>query len=816
MRTRVLSLLLLGLTPLFGPSPAVATDFCAQNDSQFKTALTLVEITPGSHRLLLGAGKTFHIAGTRLDSAGTDGFEPYGALTIEGGYNADCSAHATYDAASSVLDGTGAGVGLNWLAIAGNDLTISTLTLTHLSKRWDVSSGGNHARLRWLHVRTVDNACVRIEVFAGDDRIARIENSLFARISGGGDLCVSALDVSDRPDGGQALQLSLTNNTVSTNTRGGVSLYSPDGIARLYNNILYGNDSGFVDLDNTDAPTIAIDNIVGTHAGTYFAGSTGNSTADPLFVSATNFNLQTASPARESGTSGAPYGLSAFDIEGGDRVVGSVVDRGAYEADSSGATILLVTNTNDVGAGSLRAAITDANANPAFNVIGFNIPGACPRTIAVNTELPAITDGIAIRGYTQPGSSMNGSSLIDNAKVCVELVETVGQNVQNGLRFAPATDDDSLDVSGLAIGGFNRGVYVDHTNTGTGVAFSIWGNFIGLAADGSTLRANTFAGVDITGRSYGTIGGDDDAQRNVIAGALAGVRTVADQTTWTVNNFIGTTAGGGAARPNAIGVALLSPGQYVRDNVISGNSAAGVSVAADANYIEGNRIGVKSFAICVPPCTPDYALGNGGDGVVLSGARSVNRIQDNTIAWNDGAGVRIAAAGALRNSISSNRIYDNVGLGIDLGSVGVDPIDNDATATANAPNHGLNAPEPAFSRGGTTTGHVFGQLHTVNGTYIIEAFSSPSCDASGHGQGSERVGSGTVTITDATASANGATTFDIPIADSTGLVGRAITATAIYDQSDTTRQGDTSEFSSCVTHEFVDLIFANGFDPAAP
>jgi hypothetical protein len=37
-----------------------------------------------------------------------------------------------------------------------------------------------------------------------------------------------------------------------------------------------------------------------------------------------------------------------------------------------------VTNTNDSGAGSLRQAIIDANANPGADIIGFNLSGKPP------------------------------------------------------------------------------------------------------------------------------------------------------------------------------------------------------------------------------------------------------------------------------------------------------------------------------------------------------------------------------------------------------------------------------------------------------
>lgn len=88
---------------------------------------------------------------------------------------------------------------------------------------------------------------------------------------------------------------------------------------------------------------------------------------------------------------------------------------------------IAVTNTNDSGAGSLRQAITDANANAGFDQITFLIPGPGAHTIVPITPLPKITDSVEILGYTQPGSSpnTNGPGLPDNS---VHLIEIDGTN----------------------------------------------------------------------------------------------------------------------------------------------------------------------------------------------------------------------------------------------------------------------------------------------------------------------------------------------------------------------------------------------------
>src|SRR5688572_2291603 len=81
-----------------------------------------------------------------------------------------------------------------------------------------------------------------------------------------------------------------------------------------------------------------------------------------------------------------------------------------------------VTNTNDTGAGSLRQAILDANANSGLDTVAFNIPGSGVRTISPASPLPTITDPMIIDGYTQPGATPNTQQQGNNAVLLLELI----------------------------------------------------------------------------------------------------------------------------------------------------------------------------------------------------------------------------------------------------------------------------------------------------------------------------------------------------------------------------------------------------------
>src|SRR5688572_716467 len=81
-----------------------------------------------------------------------------------------------------------------------------------------------------------------------------------------------------------------------------------------------------------------------------------------------------------------------------------------FHSKSSATTTFTVTNTQDSGAGSLRQAILDANANAGADVINFSI-GAGQQTIVLAAALPVITDPVTIDGTTQPGFA--GAPLIE-------------------------------------------------------------------------------------------------------------------------------------------------------------------------------------------------------------------------------------------------------------------------------------------------------------------------------------------------------------------------------------------------------------------
>src|SRR5262245_26488036 len=118
------------------------------------------------------------------------------------------------------------------------------------------------------------------------------------------------------------------------------------------------------------------------------------------------------------------------------------------------AATFAVTNTADGGAGSLRQAILDANANQGADEIRFNIPGAGVQTINPLTPLHIITDIMHINGYTQ--SSAAPATATSAATILIELsgASVPGGPGVNGLALDSGSSGSR--IRGLAINRFER------------------------------------------------------------------------------------------------------------------------------------------------------------------------------------------------------------------------------------------------------------------------------------------------------------------------------------------------------------------------
>ncbi len=486
-------------------------------------------------------------------------------------------------------------------------------------------------------------------------------------------------------------------------------------------------------------------------------------------------------------------------------------------------TVITVTNTQDTGPGSLRAAILTANNTPSPSEIRFNLPGAGVQTIAPVTPLPEITNTVIIDGFSQPGTRMNAQIWGNDAVLQIRLD---GVTLSNSFSPALTLKAGGCLVRGLILVRFPYGIRIDNSSHNT-----IAGNRIGVDWDG-VARGMTFGGIEVTCLSFGAamfnlIGGPTPADRNVIGGNRTGISffptTAANNVVQ--GNFIGTDASGRLPRGNIFeaisiqaatnilikgnvlsastgaggcGVRLTAAsGSSIVENDIghgaaswtdlgnfeNGISAQGSSQAlVDANYIGFNH----GYGISLLGCD-NFTIRNNRIGTAGSGAEpygnlkggislqnsSSNLLSQNEILFNGGSGIGVNSGRA--NRITANQLFDNAGLGIDLN------IDFDA-------NDAQSAPSLTGAVSGNGNLRVTGNLESAAPqSYRIEVFVSDAWDPWGSAEGQVYVG-WTNVVTDGFGGADFAVQLPFqPWTESDLLV----TATA------TDPAGNTSEFSTC-------------------
>jgi len=356
-------------------------------------------------------------------------------------------------------------------------------------------------------------------------------------------------------------------------------------------------------------------------------------------------------------------------------------------------------------------------------------------------------------------------------------------------------------------------------------------NLIGTDATGASAIGNGGNGIELVEAArvtIGEVGGFNGS--NVISGNAGDgilVRATSQPTRFDNairGNFIGTDRTGMLRLGNGRnGIELLTSGtvvggegtfnsrSYVPSNIISANAGSGIRIGrgdlplASNNTIQGNYIGLDAAGDYKPD------LGNDGDGITLVNAAHtlVGDFQTftrrgNAIAWNGGNGITVSGgATAVDNQFTSNTIYFNDKLGIDLNEDGVTP--NDPGDADTGPNQLQNFPVITSVLQGTRRAVVTYTLNAMpNTTYRVDFFASVRHDPSGFGEGQQFVGNDTVQT-----GRDGTVTRTKIFTSQTNFAG-IFTATA------TDPAGNTSEFSAAVSAQPLPplTVTAAAYDPS--
>jgi hypothetical protein len=357
-------------------------------------------------------------------------------------------------------------------------------------------------------------------------------------------------------------------------------------------------------------------------------------------------------------------------------------------------TILTVTTTNDNGDGSLRQVISDANTDSPPITINFAIPpfdGTIKTIQPQSGDLPAITNSLAINGFSQSGASTGtiSGTLTNNPVLLIALDGSFvgGGPIATGLTFSVAGS-----VQGLIVQNF-PGIGLSVAAGATLTENILTNNLVGIVIAGNTNTctgnflldnnvainvlgpSNTFnANQVLHSTSNGVIvaGTGNSFVENLIASNTAQGVFVSGGT----NSFATTTI----SFNGSAGVYVTGDGNSFSSITVSSNGSDGVDIQAFANTISSSTIasnathGVNiggafgSFNVNASSNTLSgvTVFANGGDGVVLGG--SSNLFVNGTSASNTANGVFVVG---LENIIGGNVILENASNGIEIAAVNI-------------------------------------------------------------------------------------------------------------------------------------------------
>ncbi|HEX9513293.1 MAG TPA: T9SS type A sorting domain-containing protein [Puia sp.] len=284
--------------------------------------------------------------------------------------------------------------------------------------------------------------------------------------------------------------------------------------------------------------------------------------------------------------------------------------------------------------------------------------------------------------------------------------------------------------------------------------------------------------ADISGNQNGK----DACRLEFVVGGGASVTLNSTRNKYTANAFAG--------------LRLLSDGNnldlihvFVEKDFVDGNTMAGIDILKMRlkNSIANSTITNNGGPGIVIDGNSDVRIDSNtisGNGIaVLFNGVATGSVSDNTITGN-GKGIALAGTGT-GIGISGNLIFNNAGLGIDLGNDGVTPNHIGFLA---GPNNFQNHPVLTSAKvsGGNTI--IKGTMNSLaNSIYRIEFFSNVACNPLGVGDGQTFLGFKQVT-TDATGNAGFTDT----------LMGVSMPAEAVITSTATDSANNSSEFSACV------------------
>ena len=510
-------------------------------------------------------------------------------------------------------------------------------------------------------------------------------------------------------------------------------------------NVISGNDRSGIHLAGAGTTNT---NIKGNRIGTNEAGTAAipNPSSGILF-NGTGTGVQVGGPAPGDGN-----------------LIATATNGAVYVLASSNALI----QGNSIGVNAAETALLGSASNYGIRISGAGSspnPSSTSNTVTDNVVGGATTAGIAIDS-SAIGTAASSNVIAGNF-VGTDRTQTLNLgNTVSGIQITgPLSSSNTIGTLGAPNvvanngGGTNGGAIRISTGAGTGSGNTVAYNRVSSNAGngiyvvggtgtavgpGNTIWANSNNGVKLVGTTNATVQGNTVGLRpngSAAGNTNFGIFVGAHQSTLAANNT-GTLVGGTGANDGNVVVNNAWGGIFV------GNPGSGTTYVTQNATIQGNRVGVTATN------APGPNGGSSGAGIAVGGDGGNHDITiggtaagaANIVANNYG-GVTVAstATPTVRIKISGNSVSDSTGgLGIDLGTAGVTA--NDGLDADTGDNQLQNFPvlANANNNGANTTVDITLDS-TASTQFSVELFSSPSCDASGNGEGSTYLDSASVT-----------------------------------------------------------------------
>jgi len=447
-----------------------------------------------------------------------------------------------------------------------------------------------------------------------------------------------------------------------------------------------GSNANFtITRSGITAAALVVDVTITQGAGT----TLGDYTLTGGSISGQSGNVTVTIPVAAASVNVNMAATDDIDAEPNNTLTLTVTDGAAYDLGtpvSSTATIpandLVVTNTNDAGEGSLRQAITNANAFASNDTITFSVSG----TIGLTSALPSL-----VTAATAGTLTINGGGAVtvtrSSSTFRIFIVNSGANVTLNGLTI----------TNGLASNGggiLNNGGTLTVTNSTLSGNTATAGGGGGILNNGGTLTVtnSTLSGNTATSNGGGIFNnGTLTVTNSTLSGNTAnGGGGIASSGTTTVTN---STLSGNSATASGGGIGssgLLT----VTGSTLSGNSATdggGIgssgALTVTGSYLFNNTAvtGDGVYSLNGGSVTNTCLVGNGDIAVI----NTMGMLTATGNWWGTSWGPNIPAAPALTGSVvSSGDSIDGTGeaassvdVGIvtvptDYGTYSVSPIGN--------------------------------------------------------------------------------------------------------------------------------------------